>query len=95
MKTFILSMLDRTLLEDKLYAKYKEIGGLKVIGVDVFQSENVNGDLITTVIFYYGFLKTRNIEFRYYNEELFMVAGDYIEMKFIDEMKNLLKELNK
>lgn len=95
MKKIKLSLLDRAVLEDRLRDKCQKIGGLKVKDVDVFQSENVNADLITTVRFYYGFLDINIIEFRYYNEELFVVTGDEVSVKFIDEMKNLLKEYKK
>lgn len=95
MKKFRLSMLDRTLLEDKLNAKYQKIGNLKVQRINVFQLENGTNNLITIVRFYYGFLEISNIEFRYYNDELFTVAGYDVTMKFIDEMKSLLKEYRK
>lgn len=95
MKKYKLSILDNTVLEYKLHAKYQKIGDLKVTGVNVFQIENVNADLITTVNFYYGFIEIQLVQFRYFNDELFVVSGDDVEMKFIDEMKNLLKEYNK
>lgn len=95
MKNYILSLLYREVLEDKLQAKYKEIGGLKVKSVEAFQQEDVNNNLITTVRFCYGFMGSESIVFRYYNDELFTVTGYGVEIKFIDEMKNLLKEYNK
>ena len=95
MKKIKLSLVDRASLEDKLKDKYQKIGGLKVIGVDVSQGETVNTDLIATIRFCHGFLAVNTVVFRYYNEELFVVSGDDLEMKFIDEMKNLLKEYKK
>lgn len=94
MKRVKLSRLDKTVLEDKLKDKYKEIGSLKVheVKISIFP---VNNSLITTVKFYYGFLETKVVEFRYDNEELFIVAGEDILMRFIEEMKPLLKEYKK
>lgn len=93
MEKFKLSSRDKNIIEKRLKNKYKKIGSDDVLLVRVYQLETTNKDMITTVTFTYDFMRIDAISFIYSNDKLVSVTGTDVSMKFIEEMKDLLKEI--
>lgn len=84
---------DKKIIIRSLRKRYKMILDYKIKKIEVVQVEL--DSMITDVRFYYGFMIERCIVFQYKNTILNNITAEYIELSFIEEMKDLLKEYNK